>query len=38
MLNNDSEDDIVRVTGLATGDVVNVYDALTEGENWAQEL
>ncbi len=32
VLNNDSEDDIVRVTGLATGDVVNVYDALTEGE------
>ncbi|MGN5648470.1 hypothetical protein [Bacillus sp. Brlt_9] len=32
VLNNDGEDDIVRVTGLATGDVVNVYDALTEGE------
>ncbi|MGW6150616.1 hypothetical protein ACWFN4_24865 [Bacillus mycoides] len=37
VLNNDGEDDIVRVTGLATGDVVNVYDALTEGEKLGAE-
>ncbi|MGG0043371.1 hypothetical protein [Bacillus tropicus] len=32
VLNNDGEEDIVRVTGLATGDVINVYDAVIEGE------
>ncbi|NUC18913.1 hypothetical protein [Bacillus mycoides] len=37
VLNNDGEDDIVRVTGLATGDVVNVYDAVTEGKKLGTE-
>ncbi|WP_337104023.1 IMP dehydrogenase, partial [Paenibacillus sp. YIM B09110] len=31
VLNNDGEDDIVRVTGLAEGDVVNIYDSATGG-------
>ncbi|WP_219839280.1 hypothetical protein [Paenibacillus sp. R14(2021)] len=31
VLNNDGEDDIVRVTGLSAGDVVTVYDAATGG-------
>ncbi|MGO4375490.1 hypothetical protein AB4Z21_33005, partial [Paenibacillus sp. MCAF20] len=31
VLNNDGEDDIVRVTGLKEGDVVKVYDAATGG-------
>ncbi|UOK49038.1 hypothetical protein KU891_08315 [Bacillus tropicus] len=37
VLNNDGEEDIVRVTGLATGDVINVYDAVTEGEKLGTE-